>query len=418
MKLGVSVSCGLFRRDFFLIGAKKCSGILALALLTTQAFADQFDMVNYIASAGVNFDDNVFRLPASADPQTLLGKPDKSDVTHFASFGLNVDKKYSNQELIFNMTGTNIKYKNFSNLDHTSSSIKGAWNWQIGSRLQGDVNAMRSQTLNNPVNTKVYTRNLNTIDNLNLNGKWGIDSRWHVLFGASDGHATNSINTVNNLGSHSSANELGLKYETATGKSFALISRNLRETNSNQVPYPAKLIDTGSTEKQLEFQANWNASAKSVVSGKLIDIHRQNYNFSQRDYSGTQGGINFTWEISGKTSLDLSLQRTLNSWWDDASSYYVADSVSISPKWQINSKTVMRIVINHGNNDYRGPVVPGSIARKDTARSVMLGIDWAPQRTITLSASLQHDNRSSTPASYSWFGFDDTTASLSAQVNF
>jgi hypothetical protein len=130
------------------------------------------------------------------------------------------------------------------------------------------------------------------------------------------------------------------------------------------------------------------------------------------------GGINYSLDISDKAFLKMSLQRSLNTWWDVASSYYIADSVSMSPNWQISSKTVMHMVINHGINDYRGPVVPGTIARNDVTQSVLLGIDWTPQRAVTLSASLQHSRRSSAPANYAGYGFDDNTASLSVQAYF
>lgn len=418
MKSGINVSYCLCRRCVILAASRRMWVIAALVLVQPLALADQFDTVNYIANAGVSFDDNVFRLPSGVDPKTFLGKPGKSDTTQFVSFGINIDKKYSNQELVFNAIGTNFKYSNFSNVNYTSSSFKGAWNWQISPRLSGALNAARAQTLNNPADTRVYTRNLNTADNISLNGDWWVHSRWHLLFGVSGGQETNSINAINYPSSQSGTNEWGVKYQPAEGKSIALISRNLRGINFSQVPDPVALIDTGSAEKQLELRAAWQITGKSALSGNLINIRHRNFHFSQRDYDGMQGGINYASGLSGKTFISMSLQRSLSSWWDFASSYYVADSVSISPSWQVNAKTVMRMAINHGINNYRGSVVPGAIARNDVTQSVLLGVDWTPQRAVTFSASLQHGKRYSTPANYAGFGFDDNTASLSVQAYF
>lgn len=414
MKPGNSVSYCLSGRDSFLTIAQKRWGISILLMTLAPAFADQFDTVNYIANVGVSYDDNLFRLPSGADPQIFLGNADKSDLAYSLSVGINVDKKYSNQEVIFNATGTNYKYSNFSSLDYTGSSFKGAWNWQIGSRLNGNLNATRAQTLNNPADTRVYTRNLNTTDITSLYGDWWLDTSWHLLFGAFNGRTTNSINTVNNLNTRNRADEWGLKYDPADGKSVALITRNLRGTNSG----PVTLTDTGYNEKQLEFRANWQVTGKSALSGNLMDLDRRYSYFSQRDYKGMQGEINYSLDVSDKTFLKYSLQRSLNAWWDIASSYYVADSVSISPNWQVNSKTVMHVTISHGINDYFGPVVPGTIPRNDVIQTVSLGIDWSPQRAVTLSASVQHSKRSSTPANYTGFGFDDNIASLSVQAYF
>lgn len=420
MKPGISVSYCLLRRDFFFTIAKKGGGISVLLIALAPAFADQFDTVNYIASAGVNYDDNVFRLPDGADPQTFLGKASKSDLARFFSVGINADKKYSNQEVMFNASGTNFKYGNFTNLDYTSSSFKGGWNGQISPRVSGALNATRAQTLSNPADARVYTRNLNTANNINLNGDWWVHSRWHFLLGVSNGQTTNSINTINYPGSHYGTNEWGVKYDPADGKSISLISRNVRGTNSNQIPNPVNLFDTGYTEKQLELLAAWQITGKSALSGNLMNVDHRNFHYSQRDYSGIQGNINYSLGISDKTFLNMSLQRSLNSWWDYFSSYYVADSISISPSWQISSKTVMHMAINHGVNDYRGPVVvvPGAPNRYDVTQSILLGIDWTPQRAVTLSASVQHSKRASTPAYFAGFGFDDNTASLSVQAYF
>jgi exopolysaccharide biosynthesis operon protein EpsL len=408
----------VFRINRIFIAAKIRVGILAFLSIITPAFADQFDTVNYIGSVGVNFDNNVFRLPDGVDPQIVLGKPGKSDFTNFVSFGVNIDKKYSNQGLVFNLTGTKLQYRNFSNLDHTSSSYKGAWNWQISSIFKGGLSFTRAQTLNNPADTRLYTRNLNTIDNASLNGNWMVDSRLFMTFGVSNGKTTNTTNSINNLGSHSSANEWGFKYETVQGKSIQLISRYLKSINSNQIPNPISLFDTGSNEKQLETKVIWNITGKSVLAANLIDTDHQNFNFTQRDFRGTQGGVNYTLSVSGKTTMNIALQRTLNTWWDDASSYYVADSISISPQWQIDSKSVTYVKINYSNNDYRGAVKSGMPVRHDVSQSVLLGIDYSPQRALTISASLQHSSRSTAPATYAGYNFSDNTASLSVQANF
>lgn len=418
MKPGVNVSYCLFRIDAALIAAKKMGVASILLIAQLPAFADQFDTVNYIANVGTNFDDNIFRLPAGVDPKILLGKSSKSDMTRFISAGLNIDKKYSNQEAVFNAIWTDYKYNNFSSLNYASSSFKGAWNWQVNPRLSGALNGARAQTLNNPADSRVYTRNLNTVDNISLNGDWWAHSRWHLLFGVSNGQATNSINTINYPSSRNKTNEWGLKYEHAEGKSVSLISRNLRGINFNQAPDPVTLADTGSTEKQLELRTAWQITGKSLLSGSLMKIDHRNFHFHQRDYSGIQGDINYFLGISGKSSFNISMRRSLNSWADLASSYYVANSIAITPNWQLSSKTAIRMAINYQINNYLGAVAPSAIARNDVVQSVLVGMDWALRRSVTLSASVQHGKRTSTPESYSGLGYVYNNASLSLQAYF
>ncbi|MBI3479743.1 MAG: hypothetical protein HY016_05225 [Nitrosomonadales bacterium] len=382
------------------------------------ASADQFDTVNYIAGAGWSYDDNVFRLPADADPQLYLGQPSKSDVTRSVSLGINIDKKYSNQEIIVNALGTDIKYRNFANLDYASSSLKGAWNARFTSRLNTALSVSRAQTLINPADSRLYTRNLSTNDNAGLNGDGYLGGNWHVLFGASAGKTSSTINDINFLSSRTKANEGGIKYDPADGKSVTLLVHNLRVSNPDAQPNPWLLMDTGYTEKQLELRATWQINGKSGLSGSLQKNDHRNFNYSQRDYHGNQGNLSYMLSVSEKTFLNVSLQRSLNSWLTLYSSYFVADSVVVTPSWQVSARTSVHMSINRTRNDYLGPLIPDMILRSDVIRSTQLGIDWTPQRAITISATVQHSKRTSTPDAYSSFGYDDNTASLSVQANF
>jgi exopolysaccharide biosynthesis operon protein EpsL len=413
------VSHCLFSKKF-IVGAKKWGGISVLLVVLNPALADQLDTVSYVAAGGVSYDDNVFRLPDDADPKMFLGKTTKSDLIRFLTLGMNVDKKYGNQEVMFSGSGTDSKYDNFSDLDYTSWSYKAAWNWRIARRLSGGLNVGGTQTLNNPADTRVYTRNLNTIISKSLGGDWWAGGNWHLLFGASDGKTSNTVNTINYISSDMATREWGVKYDPANGRSVALISRSLQGNYPSQALDPVALIDNGYTERQVELRAAWPISGKSTLTGQLMNIDRRNLHYAQRDYSGIEGNLNYSLSASDKTFLNISLQRTLNSWWDYFSSYFVADSISLSPSWQVTSKTVLHMAVSQGTNDYRGPVLllPGAPTRNDVNQTIMVGMDWTPQRAVTLSASVQKGKRISTPAYYAGYGFNDVTATFSVQASF
>jgi len=405
-------------RKLFRMNATKLGCVSVLLTAMTPVCADQFDTLNFIGSVTVDYDDNIYRLPSGSDPQNLIGKSTKSDLIKIATLGINLDKKYSNQEVTLNATESLNKYTNFTDQDYTSSSIKGAWIFQLTPRFGGAINLNRSQTLNNPADTKVFTRNLNTTDGISINGDYWIHSNWHMVFATSLGKAVNSTNTINNQSSQSRTNEFGVKYDPSNGKTLSLISRNLRGSTSNQVPDPVNLIDNGSSEKQLDLIFSWDINGKSKINGDLMNVDHQDTHFSERNYSGIQGGINYFLGITDKTSLNVSFQRGLSSWWDPYNSYFISDSVSISPTWQMSAKSSLHMVINHGTNDYHGSVFSGGSSRYDKTQSIQIGVDWTPQRSVTFSASLQHNKRTSTPVVYSGYGFIENSALVSAQAYF
>jgi hypothetical protein len=71
-------------------------------------------------------EDNVFQLPSWVDPQLVIGNPSKSDWIEMASIGINVDKKYANQVLLFNANVTDTKFSTFSFLDYDSTAYNAA----------------------------------------------------------------------------------------------------------------------------------------------------------------------------------------------------------------------------------------------------------------------------------------------------
>jgi len=390
-------------------------GISLLLLEATPGCADEFDTVNYTATAGVNYDSNVFRLPSGTDPQLVIGKAGKSDRIRLVSLGIDIDKKYSNQELQLDAKVTNNKYNAFSILDYNGTTYKAAWNWSLTSKLSGTISDVRTQTLNSFADIQTNTRNLNTDDSRRLNGDWWMQSDWHVLFAAAIDGSSNSLTTINSLSYRNQTGELGLKYAPATNNSIALISRNIKGSYINGSPDYVALIDTGYRERQDDLQINWQLTDKSGLNGNLMNVKRRYPLFVERDYDGLQGGISYAWGMTDKTHLNTSINRSINSWFDTSSSYYVTDTVSLSPAWQISSKTDMHLVLSRNLSSYRGAVIANALTRQDVNQSIEIGAGWSPQRAVTFSASVQHTWRDSNFMAY---GFSDNIASLSVAGTF
>ncbi len=392
------------------------SGVGLLVLLVgTPAFADQFDTLNYTASAGYFFDNNIYRLPSWKDPKTTIGATGKSDRIQQLSLSIDVDKKYANQELLFKAKGTNNKYRTFSLLNYNDTAYYAAWNWSPGSKLHGTLSENRTQTLYSFADVQTKTRNLKTISTPRLSADWWFQSNWHLLLGIGKEDSTSSVTTANSLSYRTNTKELGLKYDPSDGNWAMLMSRTIRGSYSNAGLYYVAQIDTEYTEKQQELQANWQLTGKSVLSGNLKNIKRQYPVFSQRDYSGMERGIKYTWGATGKTYLNIAMNRSISSWFDTASSYYVTDTVSISPGWQASAKVNLYMAILRSNTDYRNPVVANTVARSDVNQTQMLGIGWAPDRSLNFNVSLQHSTRTS---NYADLEFSDKSANLYFMVTF
>lgn len=390
-------------------------GILVLLIGVAPVFADQFDTINYSATAGTLYDSNVYRLPSWVDPQIAIGNPEKSDRIRQVSLGINVDKKYSNQGVIFNAKVTNNQYDRFSSLNYDDTAYKAAWIWTLGSKLNGTLSLDRTQTIYSFADIRTNTRNLRTLYSPRFNADWWFQSDWHLLAGVANEDSTSSATTANSMSYRTRTTEWGGKYMPSDKTSIVLLSRDIKGGYTDVSADYIALLDTGYSESQNEFKIKWQLTGKSVLSGNLINTKRSYPVFSQRDYSALQRGISYAWGMTGETNLNISVNQSVNPWFDASSSYYETNTIIVSSGWQISARTDMQISLMRSTSDYRSPVVANAITRYDANESQQIGLGWSPQPSVKFSASYIFSQRTS---NYTEFEYADNTTNLSLQVYF
>jgi hypothetical protein len=178
---------------------------------------------------------------------------------------------------------------------------------------------------------------------------------------------------------------------------------------------PLTQLDTGFNESATEAALDWHGSVKSEIQSTLGYVDRRHDNFSRRDYSGAVGRLLYRWEPTEKLRLDTSLSRNLFSFQENANSYYVADTFSVSPVWRYSPKTTLRLRYDYSNRDYRGAIVSVAEMRQDTVQSLLFAADWQATRKLTIVSTLQHIRRDSNLATYD---YDSNSAEISAQFLF
>jgi exopolysaccharide biosynthesis operon protein EpsL len=390
--------------------------VAAAGIHARPAAADEYDALNVVLGGSLVHDANLFRLPASVDPQLAVGKPTRAETIKVAYAGLRIDKPYAQQRFQLDVTQTAYRYGNFGFLDFDALEYRGAWLWRLTPRVSGTLSAEHKESLVPFMDFRVFQRNTRASDNhvFSLDG-W-LSGGWHLLLGASQYEQKNSQLFVAEADYRASAGEAGIKYVAASGSSIALIQRSLRGDYVNRVIDPVNFFDSGFRRNESELRANWNLSGHSVVTGRLTRLDHRHEHFAQRDFSGTAGQLAWAWTPQSKLRLDFSAKRDISAWWEAFASYRVNDTLSIAPTWQVSAKTQVRLKLDQVRSDFRGPVfTPTGPLRSDTVSSAQLGVDWSPLRSVSLGASLQRQRRSSNNAGVA---FDDTIASVSASLMF
>lgn len=387
-----------------------------LSLLSTAAIADQFDTWNLVGGATVTHDGNLFRLPSNVDPLPLIGKAQRSDNIKVTSLGVRFDKSFSLQRFQFDYTASNYRYETFSHLNFTGSNYGGAWSWALTPYLHGTLAAKRSETLAKFSDYRSYSgRNIQRSEHQRFDGEWEAAGSWRIIAAINRDEGTNSQTFQQYSDFRSTGQEGGAKFVAASGNWVSLVARRSDGRYLNRGLVPESQYDNAYTSREEELGLHWTATGKSALDGRISRVSRVHEHFSQRDFSGYAGQLDYNWEGEGRLKLNCSVRQLLSPWQDNSSSYYVGRIVTFNPMWQLSSKVGLRIQLSQEEREYKGAILPVLVQRHDTLKSGAVTVNWTPLNSLALSASIQRDERASNAAGYD---FTDTLFNLSGQFMF
>jgi exopolysaccharide biosynthesis operon protein EpsL len=374
------------------------------------------DTLSFAAGAGIRFEDNLFRLSDSVNTNSLSGKPDKSDWLYTANAGIKIDKPYAQQRFQFNAMATQNSFQNNSFLNYTGFDYRAAWLWSLTPNITGVLLANQEQTLTNFADFRTFKdRSIQTTQVRIFNVDGFIGGGWHLLGGVMEVNSRNSQNFTAVGDYVQDGGELGVKYVARSESWISLVQRESHGEYRGRVLDPVAQLDTGFDQSETEAKFNWRLTGKSTIDAKLGYVDRQHDHFSQRDYDGMVGKVEYQWATTDKLQINTSLGRNLFSFQEAGNSYYVADTLSIGPVWKVSDKTAIRLRYDYSKRDYRGAIVPVSNLRQDDVQSFVLGAEWRPRQTILVNATLQRDTRSS---NFNNFDYDANAIGINAQLLF
>jgi exopolysaccharide biosynthesis operon protein EpsL len=379
---------------------------LPALLLSPAAYADENDPINFIAGVSEQHDNNLFRESSS----------ERSDNITAAYAGVRLDKQYSMQRFKADFTVTAYRYQKFDVLDFVSKNYDAAWYWRLTPYLSGTLSAVRNEQLNTFEDYRNFTvRNIRTTETQHFEADFSPHGVWHLLGGFTRSTQNNS-QTFNEEDSFTmNAVDAGMKYDFRSGSSITLMGHERRGTYDNRTLNSAALFDTRFDESEAEVKLSWLISGKSQLNARAAYVSRDHDNFSQRDYSGVAGRVDYRWTPAGKLSVTLSASSDLSSYQTDYSSYTRNNTLSISPAYALSDKVSVHAAASISERRFLGDVGTPSIERVDKSKSVSVGVDWTPLRSVTIGANLARITRDS---NFTGLDYTDTTAGINANLFF
>ncbi len=347
-------------------------------LFACHGMAVAQETVVFRSGLSIAGDDNFLRSAANA------AKSGERITTQ--SLGLQVKVPASRQSFELDAGISSNNHQAFTNFDYLAQNYRASMLWTASSALQGSLSTSRADTLNSAGDSLDPTlRNKNTTVNTNADLVYLLGGPWQLNAGLGTSASINERAVIGqNTETRANTARLGFTYSSSPGNVWSYSS-----SRSNGVSVA-------------DFQGTGHSvSLQCTPSGNLawrfgVNYSDQTYaSVPQNNSSGYGGSIGANWRLSGKVNLGADLQRASTAYVSATATSAVTDSFSLTPNWEISSKSAVRLRYKYAVRMDQGSPSGATSGRSDTTQDLSLAYTWTPRQFASLSTSLSHAQRAS-----------------------
>jgi exopolysaccharide biosynthesis operon protein EpsL len=345
------------------------------------------------------------------DSNILRAENAVSDEIGVFSAGLRLDKRYSLQRVTLQAQANRFRFRDFSNLDYSTLTYDGAWNFQVTPSVRGVLSADRRQyrditnasTSTGDVRLRTERRELAEVTLLGRGG-------WRTLAGldryssrSDDPRALEASPTVSSL-------HIGGGYESAAG---ALLTAQVRRGDGD---YGGSASGIGFRETEPSVSLLWPATAKTALEARIGYLDRSHDEDRARDFKGLVARGAVRWTYSPRTSVEAGFARDLGSYEFNGGGRIHGWRLYLAPAWRPSEKTALRLRHTLERRDWSvlSSASP-DLGREDRTRWSALTLEWTPRRLLEFTLSARQEHRHS---NLPGLGFRANVVALGARLNF
>jgi len=378
------------------------SGLTGL-VLPGAAYA-QFDLTTG-AAAQYEHDSNVFALPKDTVLPAPFNTTNHGSAIETYTASLEPTYQWSREKLDLDLQGRDVRFDDYSALNHTEYALRANLTWASGAALDGTLGANRERRMvrfTDALSTQllIETENKGTAGlNVWLSPYWRIEAN---LMARRDDSPRPGLPTLS-LGEHSG--ELGLKFIAVDNVSVGLTSEYLSGSYSGITPDTigdpsGAPIDYHQVKTQLVADRK---ISKDDLFEAAIGYTTRSLTTPTSDVAAVTGSLLYKRELTGKTSIDVGVSREVNAYISTTSAE-LDDIAHLELEWHATAKIDVEVGGAWNKSKFPGwVVVSGPIntpvisytERNDTAYESHLSLSYRPIKQITVRPFIRLENRTS-----------------------
>lgn len=371
------------------------------------------DRLQLRVSTTLAYDDNLYRQSNSyRQGSAVIGDHVLTD-----QVGVRLDVPYSRQRFLVDLSAAQNRFARSSTLDNTGENALGEWDWGVGNDWSGSVQATQNRALSNLAYVSFNVRNVYIQRGLTASADYALDARYRLQGQLGTGSVTNS-DVLKANDTRQRFGQLGAEYVTPSGNSLGVRTRVEDDTLPNNTALLLERVDNSYRDAILESYFDWRTSGVSRFSGHLGITHRGYSEFTDRNFTGVTGRVQYDWTPNDVSSVAAGIERTLYGILDLQSQFVITQGLDVKATWMPSPKITAQAGVYFSKGDFGGDPVTVSLQgaqRRDTNRGMNVGVNYDIRRWARLGLNYQYSERSS---SLQFSDYVDHTVSLSAQLNF
>ena len=375
------------------------------------------DKVKFELGSQIQTNSNLFMLPTSA---TLAPGSKRADNIFTSYVGFGVEKDYGMQHFNLDFSLVDDRYQNNTFMNNVAVNYGARWLATITPALKATVNAFQTETPRAP---ESYGSSAPTGKQITTSQSQGVVFDFspyqvvHVYGGytiasntTSDPQATAQANPFTN--SKSGQVNAGLGYEFSSGTLIKLMNKI---TNGTQSANTSLGIGPNFNEHETNLSINWPFTGSSNIMASYGFLSRNDETYSNRNYSGQIGGIEYEKKITEDTGLNLKYLRGLQSYQSQTNSYDIINALIFAGNWTLTPKFNIKAAVTADRRDYVN--LPGVTTPTRLDQNFVYSLDttWKATQKIYFRAMVSHVQRNSNNANYV---SDINIANISVQLYF
>jgi hypothetical protein len=358
---------------------RSCSAVLRMLVLLSSATAQADATLKLSGFGQYEYTSNVFDLPPGLEIQG--GDASHRGDSYYSYNGdLELSQRLRLQDWYFGLHGAEVKYDRFTQLTHDEYWLKGGWRWQFQSRLRGTLEVQRTQAMVpfTQLTQLQMQLSINTEQREAASLSYRIASTWSLEGYGYTRTTTQPLPTAPELRLNESQVATTLRYSGGSGPAGSGLTFGVNAAYLHgEYAHTNGTFNPGYDQKSASLLASYVPSGRATINGTVGYSSRESPAISD-SVSGLTGRLSYSHEITGKTSLDIVINRSIASYLANSGSQ-IDSSAGVGLNWRATYKIALSACYLWTYSDFPAQGATTGSNRIDHFQYTSTKLEYAPQ---------------------------------------